>query len=64
MKKRLFAAALALLSLLTVSMTLISCDESSGTTTYNNKSTKDNKDYGGYTKEYWDAARDAWDANT
>ncbi len=45
-----------------LSVVLTGCGDSSssgGSASY-----KDNKDYGGYSKEYWDAARDAWDANT
>lgn len=34
-------------------------DDSSNNSTYED----DDNDYGRYSKEYWDSARDAWDAN-
>lgn len=58
MKIRNIICAMVLASL---SLCLFSCGGSgSGGGTANN----DTNDYGGYSKEYWDAARDAWDANT
>lgn len=35
-------------------------DSSSSSTSGSSKS---NNDYGGYSQEYWDAARDSWDKN-
>lgn len=63
MKRRILAGIIAALSAASI-FTFTGCDGSSSEdTAYGNNSSKDNN-YGGYSKEYWDAARDAWDANT
>lgn len=63
MKKRIIAAIMSVIAGAAMMTCFASCDESSstGTTATSTKSTK--KDNGGYDQEYWDAARDAWDAN-
>ncbi len=54
-KNRLLAVLLALGAVLCTALTGCGGSSSSGS------SYSDNNDYGGYSKEYWDAARDAWD---
>ncbi|MGN0614379.1 MAG: hypothetical protein ACI4JB_10840 [Porcipelethomonas sp.] len=50
-----------LIAIISITMCLFmaGCGSSSGSGSYNYD---DDNDYGGYNKEYWDAAKDAWDA--
>ncbi len=63
MKNRITAMILAVIAGAAMMMSFTGCDGDSSTGgTSSSKSTK--KDNGGYDQEYWDAAKDAWDANT
>ena len=67
MKKKLLTILTAGIMALSASVAMTSCDGSSdngGTIGGSTGKSDSKKDYGGYSKEYWDAAKDAWDANT
>lgn len=67
MKKKLLTILTTGIMALSSAVAMTSCDGSSdngGTGGGSTGKSGGKNDYGGYSKEYWDAAKGAWDANT